>query len=1336
LGQQSELITTVRSDGYAGKIAANVILPEGLVSVQGATSWLGDFAEAGSVEVRTLIALTKVGNWTIEARAGYFLTRDSWYGDIDRLYFYVTEDSAYITKAPLVGAGKDCVRVTDIMSISAEPDLPSQGTTPKPSQAPSPASPGTLVVTGQFFNYISEDSLPSPGNVRSDVHEPMVWGGVRVWRVDGQYLGGDITGPKDSTPEGRFAISVENPGSTGFYVEMIPYTGAARIMKGDGSDYSSYTPVFYPSPSASSYDVGNWRPPDSWDYMGAWRIYETIVQDHFDRGAWDFLANEGPAYVPPEVSVKFPSECPSPGGGTCYDLAGTIYVNSGDYTKALDVVQHEYAHFIMQQIYGGYWPPNAGGYHEINRVSNINMAWTEGWADSFPLLAQSYGRWNDPAFEWGQGSQVNLETPTWGTPNWDNGEQVEGHVAGTLWDIFDNTNEVYDTFADSFLNIWDVIHSQTDDTFYEYFTSWNNRGHDSAKFRACAYQNTIDYGFNPSYPTDKWERIWYVYSGSTSSPWSSYLGHGPDEASLNFNNDWGTGIVAYSRSDMIGFVSSRTVNMAAGTWTFTVVSDDGVRLYLDGQLVIDAWKVQAPTTYTYTRAFDSAGSHQLRLEWFENEGGAKLSYDMQPEVPPPTPSYPSDRWERLWYVYSGTTSNPWGQYLGSGPDEPNRDFDKDWGSGTVAYSRSDRVGFISSRTVSMDAGSWIFTVVSDDGVRFYVDDQLVIDAWKIQAPTTYTYAQTFASTSDHRLRLEWFENEGGAKLSFKMEFVPPPPTPSYPSDRWERLWHVYSGTPSNPWSQYLGTGSDESNLVFDNNWGSGALAYGRSDRIGFISSRTLDMTSEKWTFTVVSDDGVRLYIDDQLVIDAWKVQPPTTYTYTQTFASSGSHRLRLEYFENEYGAKLSFNMQSEAPPPTPSYPSDRWERLWYVYTGDLGSPWGQYLGNGPDEPSRDFTTDWGQDVLAYGRSDHVGFVSSRTVDMASGKWTFTVVSDDGVRLYIDGELVIDAWKIQPPTAYTYTRTFDSAGSHQLRLEYFENQYGAKLSLDMQVEAPPPTPSYPSDRWERLWYVYSGSTSSPWGQYVGSGPDESSLTFDTDWGTGMIAYGRSDYVGFISSRTVNLASGTWTFTVVSDDGVRLYVDDQLVIDGWKVQPPTTYTYTATFSSTADHRLRLEWFENEYGARASFDMQPVGAEVGLKGEYYSSSSPGTFTTKIMERTDSTVNFDWGSGSPGSGVPSDLFAVRWTGSLTAPTSGTYTIYVTADDGVRVWIDGNLVIDAWKVQPPTEYSWTGPLSAGKHTIKIEYYENTYGAVMKLGWTTPGGTKVYPIPSSYLSPT
>jgi hypothetical protein len=261
--------------------------------------------------------------------------------------------------------------------------------------------------------------------------------------------------------------------------------------------------------------------------------------------------------------------------------------------------------------------------------------------------------------------------------------------------------------------------------------------------------------------------------------------------------------------------------------------------------------------------------------------------------------------------------------------------------------------------------------------------------------------------------------------------------------------------------------------------------------------------------------------------------------------------------------------------------------------------------------------------------------------------------------------------------------------------------------------------------------------------LGSGPDEVNLNFDNNWGSGTLAYGKADSVGFVSSRTLNIAAGTWTFTIGGDDGVRLYIDDSLVVGGWGDHAYATYTYTASFASAADHRLRLEYYERTGSSRVSFTMTTStagaqtdsNAQTGLKGEYYASASKGYYTSKVMEQVDTTVNFDWGTGSPYSKVSSNLFAIRWTGSLAASTSGTYTIWATADDGVRVWIDGGLVINAWRDQAPTEYNWSGTLSAGKHSIKIEYYENTGGAVMRLGWTIPGGSKTYPIPSSNLSP-
>jgi hypothetical protein len=95
---------------------------------------------------------------------------------------------------------------------------------------------------------------------------------------------------------------------------------------------------------------------------------------------------------------------------------------------------------------------------------------------------------------------------------------------------------------------------------------------------------------------------------------------------------------------------------------------------------------------------------------------------------------------------------------------------------------------------------------------------------------------------------------------------------------------------------------------------------------------------------------------------------------------------------------------------------------------------------------------------------------------------------------------------------------------------------------------------------------------------------------------------------------------------------------------------------------------------------------------------------------------LSYDWGSGSPVSGVGSDNFSVRWTGRFSF-SSGTYTFIARADDGVRVWVDGTAVIDAWWDQPPTEYRAAITMTAGEHEVKMEYYENSGGAVAQLRW-------------------
>jgi hypothetical protein len=148
--------------------------------------------------------------------------------------------------------------------------------------------------------------------------------------------------------------------------------------------------------------------------------------------------------------------------------------------------------------------------------------------------------------------------------------------------------------------------------------------------------------------------------------------------------------------------------------------------------------------------------------------------------------------------------------------------------------------------------------------------------------------------------------------------------------------------------------------------------------------------------------------------------------------------------------------------------------------------------------------------------------------------------------------------------------------------------------------------------------------------------------------------------------------------------------------------------------------------------------IGNGIGLHAEYWSNAFPNApFTgAATLVRTDAVVNFNWGTGSPDPSISSDHFTARWTGSVQAQFNETYTFYITTDDGSRLWVNGQLIIDAWQDQPPTEWNGSIALTAGqRYNLEMDYYENQGGAVAMLSWSSPSTTKAI-VPTSQLYPT
>jgi hypothetical protein len=162
----------------------------------------------------------------------------------------------------------------------------------------------------------------------------------------------------------------------------------------------------------------------------------------------------------------------------------------------------------------------------------------------------------------------------------------------------------------------------------------------------------------------------------------------------------------------------------------------------------------------------------------------------------------------------------------------------------------------------------------------------------------------------------------------------------------------------------------------------------------------------------------------------------------------------------------------------------------------------------------------------------------------------------------------------------------------------------------------------------------------------------------------------------------------------------------------------------------------WRIDEFDALATYkgevwSFTTAKAGGGVKGQYYQGTD---FGEHILTRTDPQIDFNWADAGPDTAVGVDNFSVRWTGEVEAPFTENYTFYTNSDDGVRLWVDGQLLIDNWTDHANTEDRGTIDLIAGgTYNIVMEYYEAGSGAVAELRWSSPQTPKQF-IPQGALS--
>ena len=483
--------------------------------------------------------------------------------------------------------------------------------------------------------------------------------------------------------------------------------------------------------------------------------------------------------------------------------------------------------------------------------------------------------------------------------------------------------------------------------------------------------------------------------------------------------DWGAGSPGSGvPADNFSARWTRTEWFEGGTFRFYARADDGFRLWVGDMLVMDDWYDQQGGWVTRD-LYLGQGAHQMRAEYYEHDGAALVQLN----------------WERI------TGGQGWqAEYFG------NRDL-----RGSPAVSRTDaaidfswaydapaeeippdRFSVRWTHSLGFTPGTYRFLTSTDDGVRLWVDDQLLVDAWYNQElPNTHSGDITLGEGL-HHVKVEYFEEGGEAHAHVWWQLLSsaaPEPEPA----GWRGEYYD---------NRYLSGGPalvrDDSEISFD--WGTAPpVSWMPDDNFSVRWTRQIAFDPGYYRFSVRSDDGVRVWLDDALIIEKWEVMNYELH-YVDGIYLSGSYRFKVEYFERNGNARIHFWV---GPASTPSQPSGSmargpWQAEYYDGTDLAGTPllvrqdaeidfdW-RFGSPDPAVPAERFSVRW-----------------TATLDFPAGRYQFATHTDDGVRLLLDGRLIIENW--WPMRGYQYAAVDLPAGQHTLVMEYYERTEAALAQL--------------------------------------------------------------------------------------------------------------------------------------------------------------------------------------------------------------------------------------------------------------------------------------------------
>jgi uncharacterized protein YgiM (DUF1202 family) len=365
---------------------------------------------------------------------------------------------------------------------------------------------------------------------------------------------------------------------------------------------------------------------------------------------------------------------------------------------------------------------------------------------------------------------------------------------------------------------------------------------------------------------------------------------------------------------------------------------------------------------------------------------------------------------------------------------------------------------------------------------------------------------------------------------------------------------------------------------------------------------------------------------------------------------------------------------------------------------------------GPNISNDNFSVRWGTDVF-----------------FPAGTYRFWALADDNVRVNIGFAITpqIDTFANPAVNQVVSADVNLPEGTHHIQVDYRELSGNARVYVTWANLATNPTgPNFPAPVQQPIPVSGGGWTAQYYANQSLAGSPSAILSENSpshDWGSGspINNIGSNNFsVRWTSVQYLN--AGRYRVTVRADDGVRLFVNGSAIINEW--HGASGQTYTADFTlGTGQHNFMIEYYEDNGAAFIDYNLSlvanaapptstPVIGQppiINLPGNwlatYYNSRSLTGAPAAIL--SDIGPNHDWGQGSPVASVSNDNFSARWTSTQTL-SAGSYRITARADDGLRVYVNGTLLINEWHDATASTYVADIALQTGTHTFTVDYYE------------------------------